>query len=162
MKTPFFSRYNGDIDGFVSGSRKMEGTGIRANHDINPVDIHFNALRDKAVSESTGQLRMALSIEDVLYHLISYVRFISKLEKYRDQWYLLSFEAIYESDYLTPDFPTEKVPSTRPLPSSRKSYGVVSWLLERSNFLINQELPGIDRPESVKQIMDEKFAWLQP
>ncbi|KIW20482.1 hypothetical protein PV08_01057 [Exophiala spinifera] len=154
------SWYNGDIDGFVSGSEETSARGVQGSHGITPVEIHFNSRRDKAVSESSGELRIGVVIEDGSYTLTSYVRFISRLERDDNRWYMLSFEAIYDNDKLVADFPSNKMPSTGPLPGSRKSYGITSWVLGLSNLTINQDLPGTDRPESVKETMERHFGWL--
>lgn len=138
----------------------MSARGVQGTHEIRPADTHFNDRRDKAVAESRGQLRIPVVLEDTSYTLTSYVRFISRLEKDRSHWYMLSFEAIYENDNLIPDFPSNKTPSTGPLPGSRKSYGVTSWVLGLSNLSINQDLPGTDRPETVEAMMNKQFDWL--
>lgn len=139
----------------------MAKTGLNGKHDIQPAEIHFDDSSTRALSESPGRLRMQVVVEDVQYEVISYVRFISRLERYQQHWFLISFEAIYESDNLIPTFPTQKVPLTSPAAGFRKSYGITGWALEQAGFPINQNLPGIDRPETVKALMDKHFQWLK-
>ncbi len=90
------------------------------------------------------------------------------MEKYQDQdqdkgqkWYMVKFEAIYDNETLTPTFPTDKIPSTRPPVEYRESYNVLAWMMERTGFPISQDMPGLDRPETVERIMQEAFAWLK-
>ncbi len=42
-------RYNGDIDGFIAGSKVMAEKGPKARHDINPVEVHFSSNNKKGL-----------------------------------------------------------------------------------------------------------------
>lgn len=74
---------------------------------------------------------------------------------------MVKFEAIYDNETLTPTFPADKVPSTKPPVEFRESYNVLAWMMERAGFPISQDMPGTDRPETVERIMREAFAWLE-
>ena len=145
----------------MSGSERMAAEGIRGKHDISPAEIHFNAPRTKAFSESVGRLRMLVTIVDIDCEITAYVRFVSRLEKYEEQWFMISFEAIYESDKLTPTFPTTSIPLTPPYSKLRKSYANTGWALQEAGFVIDQSLAGTDKPETVKALMDKHFSWLR-
>lgn len=155
-----FSRYCGDIEGFVSKSRDMAVRGVQGKHEIIPAEIHFNSSHVKAVSESIGTLRVPVNLGDISHHLTAHMRFLSTLEKHGNDWRLLSFEAIYDSDCLTPGFPTQKTLSSEPSQDSRSSYRITTRVLEQLGLTINQDLLGTDRPEAIEDAMKRYFSWL--
>ncbi len=153
------SRFQGDIDGFVDGSRRMAQGGTNAIHNICPVEVHLN--HDKAVSESTGSISIRFKHEGHEYDCISLTRFVSRLEKVGNEWKLLTLEAIYERDYIRPTFPSPAATLAVSLPSGgRESYKCIAWVLSNKGFTIKQDLPGVDRPESCDEFMANSFAWL--
>ncbi|KAL2784640.1 hypothetical protein BJX64DRAFT_286420 [Aspergillus heterothallicus] len=148
--------FQGDIDGFVAGSRAMATGGTGALHSISPVEVHLNG--DKAVTESTGTVAVRFDYEGRSFDSVTGTRFISKLERVSGQWKLLSLEAIYTRDAITPVLPGggEVV-----LPvEGRESYKCLSWVLGLRGFKIKQDLPGVDDPASAARVMDEAMAWL--
>ena len=72
-------RYQGDIDGFISGSKATVTGGNFAIHSISPVEVHLDG--DKALTESTGSVPIRFSYKDHSYDCVSITRFISRLER---------------------------------------------------------------------------------
>jgi hypothetical protein len=154
-KTP--ARFQGDIDGFVAGSEGMVADGTNAIHSICPVEVHLNGT--KALTESTGSISIRLQHGGEAFECISYNRFISRLELVGDEWKLLSLEAIYIRDFITPVIP-ERTASFDFPENSRESYKCISWVLSQKGFTIKQDLPGADDPTSCAKFMDANFTWL--
>lgn len=136
----------------------MSSGGLGATHTINPVEIHICG--DKALSESTGSIQIRTQYEGEEYDLVSCNRFISRLSKTTDGWRLLTLDAIYDRDSLTPVLPGQSVPPKIDDLGSRSSYRCVSWVLSKQGFKIKQDLPGSDRPESITKLMKAGFDWL--
>lgn len=151
------SRFQGDIDGFVNGSRKMATGGTGAVHTICPIEIHLNG--DKALTESTGSILIRFEYQGKQYDCLSFTRFISRLEKFDGEWKLLTLEAIYDRDSITSVLPSAPVDFGF-APGSRESYKCIGWLLSQRGFKIKQDLPGLDNPSSCVKFMDESFRWL--
>ncbi|CAI7670863.1 unnamed protein product [Penicillium pancosmium] len=152
------SWFQGDIDGFVAGSEGMTTGGTGAVHTICPVEVHVNG--NKALSESTGSISIRFSFNGVEYDCVSLTRFLSRLEYVDSEWKLLTLEAIYDRDYITPTVPVS-VPAEIPLPKEgRASYRCISWLLSQKGFKIKQDLPGVDDPASCTKLMEESLTWL--
>lgn len=136
----------------------MSQGGVGAIHMITPIEIHIRG--SKALSESTGNIQIRTRHEDVEYDLVSWTRFISRLSKTTDGWRLLTLDAIYDRDTLTPVIPTQAATIKLEDLGPRASYRCVSWVLSERGFKIKQDLPGTDRPELVNELMESAFNWL--
>jgi hypothetical protein len=149
------------VDGFVSGSQEMAQRGASSSHTICPVVIHFDEKHEKALSESTGSINSRFHVDGHDYDCASYARFISRLEKVNGEWKILTLEAVYDRDTITPALPMFSTPAKFDMEGHRDSYRCIGWLLAGKGFEINRDLPGTDRPESVTRLMHEAFTWLK-
>ncbi|KAJ5632772.1 hypothetical protein N7490_009111 [Penicillium lividum] len=95
--------FQGNIDGFVSGSKGMATGGTGAVHTICPIETHVHG--NKALSESTGSIAIRFQHHGGLFDCVSYTRFISRLEVVNGEWKLLTLDAIYERDSIMPVVP---------------------------------------------------------
>ena len=158
------SWYEGDIDGFIDGSRKMAEGGTISSHGICPVDIHFSPSFMKAVSESTGTVTIRFEGKDGnLYEVVSWVRFISRLKEAGEDWKISSLEPVYERDAIIPVVPVTKQANDQMLSfrkGERTSYSGMAWLLSQRGFTVAEDLAGSDRPETVQALMSSYFKWL--
>lgn len=165
------SWFTGDIDAFIEGSKKMAQGGSVASHTITPVDVHFSTSGNKALSESTGNITMRFQLDhdddthgSTSYELVSWTRFVSKLEKSDDEWKLVSLEPIYDRDTIVPAVPLQadgQIPRTTFQKGARESYSSLAWLLDRRGFQVDMDLAGTDRPKSVEGLMKGQLRWLE-
>ena len=151
-------RFRGTIDGFVSGSEEMAQRGARASHTITPVEVVFNGA--KALSVSTGSITVRFDLDGAEFDCVSWTRFISRLQRTDDGWKMLTLDTIYERDSIMPIVPHADTPTHFDLKSSRKSYQCLVWLLTQKGYTINEQLAGLDQPESVDQLMRDQYQWL--
>lgn len=136
----------------------MTTGGTGAVHTICPVEVHVNG--NKALTESTGSISIRFSFNGVEYDCVSLTRFISRLEYVDSEWKLLTLEAIYDRDYISPTTPVSEF-AELPLPKEgRASYKCISWLLSLKGFKVKQDLPGVDDAASCTKLMKESLAWL--
>jgi hypothetical protein len=92
--------------------------------------------------------------------LSSYTRFIYRAERRDDQWRIFSFDAIYLRDELTPAIPGHSISiDPHELQSFRPAYRLLSYILSKEGYTVDTELPGDDRPESIRALMREVFTW---
>ncbi|EHK17929.1 uncharacterized protein TRIVIDRAFT_67153 [Trichoderma virens Gv29-8] len=153
------SWFQGDIDGFVNGSKQMSKGGTNAIHTICPIEVHLNG--NKALSESTGSISIRFNHDGHQYDCVSHTRFVSRLEKIGSEWKLLTLEAIYDRDYIRPVLPMLATTLPLSLPTwGRESYKCIAWVLSQKGFTIQQNLPGLDQPSSCEEFMNKSFAWL--
>jgi hypothetical protein len=82
----------------------MLNGGTRGIHTINPIEIHLRG--DKALSEATGTVQARFEFDETFYDCVSWVRFISCLQKTDGGWKLLTLETIYEFDKITSAVPS--------------------------------------------------------
>lgn len=139
----------------------MAQGGASSTHTICPVEIHFDDKRVKALAESTGSINSRFRMDGHEYDCASYARFISRLERVNGEWKMLTLEAIYDKDTITPALPMVSAPAKFDMEGHRDSYRCIGWLLAGKGFQVNRDLPGTDRPESVTKFMDESFTWLK-
>jgi len=136
--------------------------GTLASHLITPVDIHFSSCHQKAVSESTGNITFRFKVEGETYELVSWTRFISRLEKVGADWKLAGLEAIYDRDLIIPVRPSTNGANSTSFKheGGRESYSSLAWFLEQRGLPVNNDLAGTDRPQSVEDLMNRQFHWL--
>lgn len=151
------------IDGtgeeFVEGSIDMAKRGVRATHRVGPPVVRLNG--DRAASSMVGAIDIPAVVHGVEAFLSSHTRFLHRAERRDGRWGLVSFEAIYTRDELVATIPSQAL-AVRPedLEGFRHSYRMLSYILAAADYEVNHELAGIDRPETVKAILDETDAWL--
>jgi hypothetical protein len=156
------SWFSGDIDEFLAASQEMVKGGTLATHMIIPVDIHFSSCHQKAVSESTGNITFRFEVEDETYELVSWTRFISRLEKVDTDWKLAGLEAIYDRDSINAIVPSKLGANSASFKhrGGRESYSSLAWFLEQRGLPVNNNLAGTDMPQSVEELMTRQFDWL--
>lgn len=136
----------------------MAKSGSVASHTITPIEVTVNG--SKALSQATGSITLRFEQGDAMYDLISWVRFVSQLERTAHGWRLLTLQALYERDSIVPVLPGSFQNVPFDLKSTRRSYQCLTWLLSQKGYDINEQLPGLDRPESVNKFMSDQWQWL--
>ncbi|KAI5458349.1 hypothetical protein BGZ63DRAFT_456961 [Mariannaea sp. PMI_226] len=162
------SWHKGGIDGFIAGSRKLSSDAVAIMHDITPVTIQFGSSGTKALAESTGRIFARYPYQGVDMVMTNFVRLFTQLEKINTPeghlWKMLSLECLYMFETLTPSLPQ---PLNKPLSldfsgleAARRSYKAVVWHIGTLGGSVRDDLPGIDEPETVKEIEDRNQAWV--
>ncbi|MER0278991.1 hypothetical protein ABRY18_02255 [Clostridioides difficile] len=154
--TVSISWYQGSGEGFVEESSNMKSY---APHKICDTLVWVN--KDKAVSITMGAIHIRNEIDGNLVELQSDVKFLYKTQKIDDIWYIISMDAIYEKDIILPVYQDGDVKiSKEDIKDYRPSYASLSYMLSTDGYKINQELPGIDRPEMVDSLYKDADKWL--
>lgn len=87
-----------------------------------------------------------------------FMRLIYRVEKREDEWKICDFRSIYESDALRPEIPGVDLKLDREqLSKLRHSYRYLAYVDEG----VCPDLPGIDRPDEVKQMYAALETWAQ-
>lgn len=156
------------IDGtgeeFVAGSIDMAERGVRASHRLGPPAVRLHG--DRAAAAFIGAIDIPTTVKGVDAYLSSTARFLYRAERRPGdlrvgRWGLSRFEAIYMRDELTPAVPGQAiVVAPEEVAGFRRAYRMLSYLLASNGYAVNHELPGEDRPETVKAILAETDAWL--
>lgn len=73
---------------------------------------------------------------------------------------MLTLEVIYERDSIIPVLPETSPVRPFELKCSRQSYRCLAWFLAQKGYEVNEQLAGLDCPESVDSFMDDQYRWL--
>ena len=153
------SWYRGKPDGFIQGSMQMAQRGA-SYHRLRPVVVRVN--RDRAVATLSAAIECRVVLDGVEADLDSQARLVYRAVRSENEWKLVSLDCIYQRDTLVPTIPGQQLTlDSERLMAYRSSYRCLSYVLESRGYGVNHELPGDDRPEQVKCIYDDTFAWLE-
>ena len=160
MTPNIISRYEGNIEGFISATEKVTHNKITTLHMIDPIEIEIRG--PKAMSESLCQITTRYTLEGLEYDKVTTCRLMSRLEKVEGAWKILTLEPIYIRDSMiavAPQSP-ETIPAFKGAEKYPKSYRYGAWLLESIGIQSKLDLPNEDDRESVKKIIDANKEWL--
>ena len=153
------SWFDGPGPEFVERSRKMTEMGIRVLHRPAPPAVHLNG--QKAVLELPASVERRFMLNGVEADVVSYSRLLYRLEQREAGWKIVSLNAIYERDTLTPTVPgTTLEIDEEKLAQFRPSYRFVAYDISLSGRAMTPDLYGDDQPEQVEALYREAFAWL--
>jgi SnoaL-like domain len=144
---------------FVAGSMEMARRGLKARHRLGPVLVRLNA--ERALATLTGVIDIPGDIEGVEFCLSSHARFLYPVERRDGRWGLMGFYGIYVRDEIITRIPGQRLPILpQDLTSYRPSYRMLSWLLtHQGGYVVNNDLPGIDRPEAAEALEQRLLTW---
>lgn len=159
-----WNRFNGNIDGFVEGTKRMMENNFISSHTVNPIEVEVNGSR--AITVSTANVAIRATFAGIEYEIESFVQFHNRLEhvalKSGHEWRLVHFEAVYDRDYI---FPTCPIIGQQPIieiaPDARSCFKYLEWYLNQQGHKLAQDLPGTDKPDTVAKLLDENQRWLR-
>lgn len=153
--TVTISWYQGSGWGFVDASAKMANS---APHRLQNAIVWLNNDRTRASVVMMACIQIRKPVDGVAIDLSSYARLYFTCEKTKGKWLIKSFEAVYDRDSLVPVTPPNlKIDD----PNVRSSYsGLARFLGGPDGYGIPNTLPGDDKPETVKPLLDKVAAWI--
>ena len=155
------SWYQGSAEGFIEGSIRMASSKVSSSHRLQPIVVRVNG--SKAVATLSATIDSRIVLDEVEADLESHTRLIYRATKANDnqRWKLASLDCIYQHDRLDPAIPGESLEiDMTAMKTYRSTYRCLSYVLEKRSYPVDGDLPGDDRPEQVKRLYDETFAWL--
>lgn len=152
------SWFSGPASEYWKKTKEAKGSGSK--HKIFSTAVFLNG--DKAVAETqVMMLSPRINVQGCSMDMISYARIFARLVKHDDEWKIAYGDCIYERDELVPSTPSDKVPDiASSVKDFRESYRNLSYVLSLQGLKSSQELPGDDKPETVKKLYDETSKWL--
>jgi hypothetical protein len=149
----------GDARAFVEGSKDMAARGMLATHRLGPILVTQNGKR--AVATLGGIIDIPTTIEGKQFNLSAHCTMLYRVEERGRNWRILGFTAIYRRDELTPVIMGQVVQMPEELfRTFRAPYRHLAWSQHLLGYKVNMELPGEDRPESVRAIYQSLYDWL--
>jgi len=153
------SWFKGSGPAFVDASKDMAARGMLAKHRLGPVHVTLNG--DRALASVSGIIDIPTVLDGKDFVLSSYTVFWYRTEKRDGAWRLSSFECFYRRDEFQPAIlgTTAKLPEEL-LQQYRPSYRNLCYSLHLKGYTPNNELPGEDRPETVRAFLEDLFQWV--
>ncbi|QRX81745.1 nuclear transport factor 2 family protein [Glaciimonas sp. PAMC28666] len=153
------SWFKGDGAAFVELSKKNLSQSRVSLHQLSPSVVKLN--NDRAIAETPTQLVAFVPVDGVDVCLNAYVRLMWRVQMLGDRWLIAGLRMIYIRDMLTPVNPG-RVPVIDEAEASRyrHSYRYLSYVLARTVHPVQDDLPGVDRPEMVAALRAGEAAWL--
>lgn len=153
------SWFRGSGFDFVDVSREAADSGSASFHKMEPCLVDIKGDRANVNVGVAIHLRTLMNNVEVL--LIGHGRMLFRVERRASNWLINHLTGIYVMDTLQPAVPGEAVSVDRErLATYRASYRYLSYLLELSGRPVSQDLPGVDRPDSVDAILTANTDWL--
>jgi hypothetical protein len=154
------SWFRGGGDAFVEASRKIAGGPTLSFHSMSPAVVTIGG--DRAVAETACTLHGMTELGGVEVALVGYVRLLWRALRLEDRWLIAGLRAMYVSDMLLPRNPS-RVPQIDDdlLRTFRPSYKYLSYIITQSGRTIQDDLPGLDRPETVTTLRAAERQWLE-
>lgn len=153
------SWFRGSGFDFAVASRKAAGSGNSSFHKMEPCLIDING--DRAIVDVGVAIHLQTLMDNVEVLLIGHGRMLYRVERNDSDWLISHLTGIYVMDTLQSAVPGEAVSvDLQRLVNYRSSYRYLSYLLEVSGRPVSQDLPGVDKPESVDAILAANANWL--
>jgi hypothetical protein len=154
------SWFRGAGDAFVEASRTIADGPTLSFHSMSPAVVTIKD--DRALAETACTLHGMTALDGIDVALVGYARLLWRALRSDDRWLIAGLRAMYVSDMLLPRNPS-RVPKIDDdvLRTFRPSYKYLSYIITKSGRTIQDDLPGIDRPESVVALRAAEQQWLE-
>ncbi len=151
----------GSAAAFASG-KELPTTPGNAGPIINrsgPPVVHHSGRR--AVVELPSTTIRWLPVNGVEAEMASFMRLIYRTEKRNGAWRISDLSTVNEGDTLTPAVAgTDLGIDPDALVGLRHSYRYLAYTRSLGGVTVSPDLHGIDRPEAVKALYEDAYAWL--
>ena len=117
---------------------------------------------DRAIVETSCAVHTALKLEGAEVINISYTRLLWRVERLNGRWLIAGLRGIYIRDTLQTTGPNQELKlDEKKLAGFRTSYRYLSYVLMANGRPVHDDLPGVDRPESVEALRAAERQWLK-
>ena len=115
----------------------------------------------KAFVEYPSTTTRTVTVNGVEAVLTSYMRLLYRVEKRQEGWKIVGMFSLNEADELAPVIPGQDLKiNPDDVKGLRVSCRWLAYSRRAAGAEFDDDLPGTDRPEDVKKVYDEAFAWL--
>ena len=158
--TVWVNWFSGSATEFIARSEHIAANGDHTTHRLAPPVIDI--VNDRAVAEVPAAIAVRAEIGGIQADLVSSTRLLYRAVRSHGRWLLDSMLVIYERDTLVPVMPGA-VPTINEArwAALRPTYRWLAYHLRARGYAVDSELPGDDRPDTVRAIYAEAFRWLQ-
>ena len=145
---------------FVELTRKNWRASGNVNfHDVGAAVVTLNG--DRAIAETACTLHGFYNRDGIDVTGTGYLRLMWRAQRLGDRWLVAGLRGAYIRDLLQPCNPSDRlVLDEAALATYRPSYRYLTATLAYLGRSPSNDMPGIDRPETVAALRDGEQAWL--
>lgn len=153
------SWFHGTGKAFTEASRKMADNGLRTFHQMGPTIVEING--DRALAETGCAIHAIGNFAGAGADVVGYSRLFERVQRISRQWLIAGLQIVYIQDMILPLNPSN-VPHIDPaeLAGYRASYKFLSFLIASAGHVPRTDLPGVDKPETVANLIRQSQDWL--
>ena len=153
------SWFKGTASEFVESGKQKPPPDTLNFDSMSPPVIWVSKAR--AIAETSCAVHTVLKLDGIDVINISYTRLLWRTQKVDGRWLIAGLRGIYIRDTLATCGPTQelKVDEKR-LAGFRQSYRYLSYVLAAGGRPASDDLPGVDRPETVEALREAERQWL--
>ena len=153
------SWFKGDGATFVEQTKKNFSAGRLSLHHMSPAVVTIK--HSHALAETACQLTAFVELDKAPVCIINHARLLWRAQLLGDQWLIAGLRIIYIRDLLVP-VSLSNAPKIDEAEAARYrlSYRYLSYFFARSEHPAKDDLPGVDRPESVAALREREKKWL--
>ena len=153
------SWFRGSGAEFVEASRRNVRPDAINFHSLSPTVVTLSGSR--ALAETPSSLQAFSILDGIEVNLVGHIRLMWRVERGDHHWLISGLRVLYIRDLLIPCNPNERPAiDAQQLEQFRQSYRFLSYSLTRSGHTLNNDLPGVDRPETIAALRDGEHRWL--
>ncbi|APR88381.1 Bile acid 7-alpha dehydratase BaiE [Minicystis rosea] len=154
------SWFRGSGAEFIARSRKNVRPDGVSLHVLSPSVVRVSG--DRAIAETPCTLRGFMRHDGVDSSVESFVRLLSRAERVEGRWLIAGLRCLYVRDRLMACTPTRPpMLDDAMLSRYRLSYRYLSYHLAKLGLSPANDLPGVDRPETVTALRASEHEWLR-
>ncbi|BDB28671.1 nuclear transport factor 2 family protein (plasmid) [Cupriavidus sp. P-10] len=144
---------------FVAASQRLFEAGRHSAHQMGPTLVTLRG--DRALAHTPCAVAVRTRLDGVEVDVTTHSRLHERMERRDGAWRIARMGIVYLRDGMTVVNPCERVEiDAAMLATYRPTYRFLSYLLAQAGQQPRLDLPGIDRPETVRPLLDRDEAWL--
>ena len=150
--------FSGPVSALIEASR-AGGRGGLTLHRLSPSVVAVAG--DRALAETRVVIETRTEQDGVAVDITSHCRYVHRVVRTGSGWRISRIDCICEKDRLAPVLPGPvlKLDPTQ-LARYRATYRFVSYNLNSRGVTVDEDLPGVDRPEQLAQFYADSRDWL--
>ncbi|GLS99388.1 hypothetical protein GCM10007897_07670 [Sphingobium jiangsuense] len=153
------SWFQGSGKEFAERSSQIAGGKVYTFHQMSPAAVTVRG--DRALAETGCCIHALSDLDGVEIDLTSHTRLLWRAVREGGEWLLFGMRAYYISDTIVPINPGQPLVIDQDMfGGMRKSYRCIAYSMARAGFAVRDDLPGIDRPETVAALRVQEQQWL--
>ena len=154
------SWFKGSGGEFIDAGRKSPATDTVNFDSMSPAVVTVKD--DRAIADTACAVHTFSWLDGVEVSTISYTRLLWRVQKLEGKWLVAGLRGIYIRDTLIPRNPSQALKlDEEKLSKFRSSYRYLSYVLTAGGRPAHDDLPGVDRPETVTALRAGEGEWLE-